>query len=215
MLPEVCYDRAPLSRHYADASRTDNFYGHPAVVRAIQEVAKKIRSTNPSAPRLPVQELGNRKGGKIPFHLSHRNGLDVDIAYLSRADRRHPIPLCHEGPKYEWFDGDEWKVREQFALDLNWAMVAEFAKREDVRMIFVGGVVKKALLEWAEANAPPRERRRTAKKLVATYCRAPTGVQMGTYRNNRCPHDDHIHVRFACPADSPRCRERRAPRRDG
>lgn len=213
VLTPDCYDRAPLSRHYDREERTDNFYAHASVVAAIREVAKQVRTDHPEAGRFAVGELSNKRGGKIPFHLSHQNGLDVDIGYLVRTRAPHPVPLCHDGPRYEVKVRGEWRVRGDLPLDLNWAMVSAFAARDDVRSIFVGGVIRRALEDWAKAaQVPARERRRTMKKLIATFCRAPKGVQMGTYRNNRCPHDDHIHVRFHCPADSPDCTERRKKR---
>jgi hypothetical protein len=41
--------------------------------------------------------------------------------------------------------------------------------------------------------------------LKTPFCRGGGGVG---YEGNRCPHDDHLHVRFRCPADSPTCRGR-------
>lgn len=209
VLTPECYDRMPLSQHYEDPKRTRNFYGHPSVVAAITDVAEAVRTAHPDAGRFPVGELSNLRGGKIPFHLSHQNGLDVDIGYLVRTGAPHPVKLCHDGPRFEVVVDGTWRVREELPLDLNWAMVSAFAARDDVRSIFVGGVIRRALDAWGRANAPRAEHQRTMKKLIATFCRAPKGVQMGTYRNNRCPHDDHVHVRFHCPADSPDCTERK------
>lgn len=213
VLTPHCYAKAPLSRHYPDRARARNFYAHPGVVQAVQDIAEQVRLQLIGAPRLAVGELSNVAGGRIPFHMSHQNGLDVDILYLQRAlpqgTQLTPVPLCFDGPRFEIKGPDGWALRPDFELAWNWALVAAIAQRPDVRSIFVGGVVRRELLAWAKGRAPAAERARVEERLVATWCRPPKGVQMGTFRNNRCPHDDHLHVRFHCPDDSPACTERR------
>jgi len=193
-----------MARQYPDPSRTNNVFGHPDVVAAVKDVARSVRTRFPFAPKVPVGELSNRTGGQIPGHFSHQNGLDVDIFYLHQL----PAPVCLHGPSFERKDPatGRWSVAPGFQLNWNWALAEAFAARRDVKVIFVGGLVKRALADWARQNVPKKRRLRTLSKLHAVFCRAPKGVDMQTYRNNRCPHDDHFHVRFRCPKDSPRCR---------
>lgn len=198
------------ARCYEDGDRAHNYYGHPNTVRAVQEAAKKVRTTYLGAPKVAVGELSNRRGGKIPHHLSHQNGLDVDVYFLQRPD----VEVCeHYAKVFEVRRRGEWQLHEDFDVPMNWALVSAFAERRDVKRIFIGGLIRQELAAYAKKNIPRRERRRTLKKLHASFCKAPPGVNMGTYKNNRCPHDDHIHVRFKCPKDSDQCRERRKPRR--
>ncbi len=213
VLVDKCYVQGPRSRYYSRPERAFNYYGHPEIVGAVQDVARQIRLQHIGAPRIAFGELSNRRGDRIPGHMSHRNGLDVDIFYLQRpmakGSHKSPIPACSEGPRFEVKRDGQWQLREDFELAWNWTLASKFAARKDVQIIFIGGVVRKALAKWARTHVSAAQRRRTLKKLRATWCRPPKGVQMGTYRNNYCPHDDHIHVRFRCPKGSLKCRSRR------
>ena len=222
LYPEHCYRQAPMKEAYPDPSRGANFYGHPQVVRAIERVSRAVRRRHPDAPRIPVGELSNRTGGKIRFHRSHQNGLDVDIFFLVRplpgaepgsvgTDPNRIVPVCKDGPWLERVDprSGQWRVLDDFARDWNWALVSAFAEREDVKVIFIGALTRAALETYAKRHIGAAERTRTMEKLLAVRCRAPRGVGSRGYRDNFCPHADHIHVRFFCPADSPDCRDER------
>ena len=221
LYPEHCYRQLPMKEAYPDPSRGGNFWGHPRMVRAIEQVARVARRKHPDMPRIPVGELCNQAGGKIPFHNSHQNGLDVDVFFLVRpmpaaepgsvgTDPNRIVPLCQDGPRLERIDprSGRWRVLPDFALDWNWALVSAFAAREDVRVIFIGGLTRRALAGWAKRHVGAEERERTMDKLHAVFCR-PRGAGARGYKGNFCPHDDHIHVRFFCPEDSPDCRKSR------
>lgn len=213
VLVDKCYAQWPRSSYYASPDRALNYYGHSAVVKTVQTVARQVRLQHLGAPRIGIGELSNQRGDRIPGHMSHRNGLDVDIFYMQRptpsGSYKYPVPQCTEGPRFEIQQAGAWKLRADFELAWNWTLVSSFAARKDVQIIFVGGVVRKALAQWARTHVSGAQRRKALKKLRATWCRPPKGRRMGTYRNNYCPHDDHIHVRFHCPKGSLKCRARR------
>jgi penicillin-insensitive murein endopeptidase len=197
------------SDHYllfpAKCSGHANHYGHKTVVAATRAAAGRVRKAYPKAPRIPVGDLSHRRGGPIPHHLSHQNGLDVDVYFL----RRQAIRPCAEPPSYERRDPatGRWEVAPDFVANWNWTLAASFARNPGVKTIFIGGLLKRHLGRWAKRHGvSKRERRLTMKKLHAVYCRPPRGIKMDTYRGNLCPHDDHIHVRFHCPRDSKGCR---------
>jgi penicillin-insensitive murein endopeptidase len=61
-------------------------YGHERVIRAIVSVARAYRAGNPGAPRVVVGDISRRGGGPMrDEHISHQNGLDVDV-YFPRRD---------------------------------------------------------------------------------------------------------------------------------
>jgi hypothetical protein len=72
-------------------------WGTDRLVRTIIDVLRAHRSANPGAPRVGIGDLSPRRGG--PFasggHLSHQNGLDVDV-YYPRRDRRLRAPTSLE-----------------------------------------------------------------------------------------------------------------------
>jgi hypothetical protein len=82
-------------------------FGTDRLVRTILEVAREHRRANPGAPRVAVGDLSRPQGGSFDAthgivgefgpgrgtlgHVSHQNGLDVDI-YYPRRDRRERGP---------------------------------------------------------------------------------------------------------------------------
>lgn len=217
MFPARCYAMPRFAAIYDDPDKRENSFGNAVVVQAILDVAAAVHAAHPDAPRLMVAEIANRHGGQIPYHLSHQNGLDADILFLQRGggDARWPLATCTpygELPRFEAIDPvtGKWRVTPDFELAWNWSLAASFAARKDVQAIFVGGLIKPALAEWAKAEGvPAAERRLTLAKLVPVTCTPPKGQKVPFYKNNWCPHDDHYHVRFKCPKGSPRCISRR------
>jgi murein endopeptidase len=67
-------------------------WGTDFLVRAVLRVVDEFAAAHPSAPRLGIGDLSRRQGGPFgPRHVSHQNGLDVDV-YYPRADRREKPP---------------------------------------------------------------------------------------------------------------------------
>ncbi len=73
-------------------NRPGRLWTNDRVLRiAVRVVADYARSF-PNAPRLGIGDLSRREGGRFgPLHVSHQNGLDVDI-YYPRLDRRERPP---------------------------------------------------------------------------------------------------------------------------
>jgi murein endopeptidase len=58
----------------------------------VLRVVSGYAAAHPSAPRLGIGDLSHRRGGPFgPRHVSHQNGLDVDV-YFPRKDRRERPP---------------------------------------------------------------------------------------------------------------------------
>jgi hypothetical protein len=59
-------------------------YGNEHTIRTIIEVLAQYRNTHPNAPRVVVGDISLRDGGVMDQHVSHQNGLDVDVYYPRR-----------------------------------------------------------------------------------------------------------------------------------
>jgi hypothetical protein len=68
-------------------------YGHEHTIRAILSVVSAYRSAHPAAPRVVVGDISFRGGGTMEEHVSHQNGLDVDV-YYPRLDRHESAPIA-------------------------------------------------------------------------------------------------------------------------
>ena len=72
-------------------------WGTDRLVRTVVDVVAGYRLANPGAPRVGVGDLSRRHGGDfgvrygILGHVSHQNGLDVDV-YYPRIDGRERRP---------------------------------------------------------------------------------------------------------------------------
>ena len=68
-------------------------YGHERTIRTILSVLAAHRTAHPAAPRVVVGDISFRHGRTMDQHVSHQNGLDVDV-YYPRLDRRLSAPIA-------------------------------------------------------------------------------------------------------------------------
>ena len=68
-------------------------FGTDRTVQTVLDVVAEFRAANPGAPRVGVADLSLPRGGPFGLsyggrgHLSHQNGLDVDVLYPLRSRR--------------------------------------------------------------------------------------------------------------------------------
>jgi len=74
-------------------NRPQRLYGNEHTIRTILSVLAAYRAANPQAPRVVVGDISFRGGGPMEEHLSHQNGLDVDV-YYPRLDRALRAPVA-------------------------------------------------------------------------------------------------------------------------
>ncbi len=66
-------------------------YGNDRTIRAVVSILAAYRKAHPHAPRVVIGDISFRHGGPMDDHLSHQNGLDVDV-YYPRLDRQLSAP---------------------------------------------------------------------------------------------------------------------------
>jgi penicillin-insensitive murein endopeptidase len=153
------------------------YYGHPELLAYLRDLGKKAQKAG--LPRVLIGDMGRPRGGPmISGHASHQVGLDVDIWY--RLSRKVPSARQRE----HW--GSPKLVTEDGALAKGWGkaqreLVALAASSDLVERIFVHASIKRDL------------------------CRAYSGASWLYKLRPWWGHADHLHVRLACPADSPHC----------
>jgi Penicillin-insensitive murein endopeptidase len=79
----------PITDSVPNAPR--RLYGNERTIRTILSVLEAYRAANPRAPRVVVGDISFEGGGPMDAHVSHQNGLDVDI-YYPRLDRSLRAP---------------------------------------------------------------------------------------------------------------------------
>jgi penicillin-insensitive murein endopeptidase len=155
------------------------YYGHPLLVRYLQTLSQQ--SVSARLGTLLIGDLAQPRGGPMPYgHHSHQIGLDVDIWFRRLEDSNTGMGGSYVQPV-------SMLTRDGYALAAeHWsqaqAQVLQIAAAfPEVERIFVNPVIKQALCRQA-GNAP------WLRKLRPWY-----------------GHDDHFHVRLACPPGSPEC----------
>jgi penicillin-insensitive murein endopeptidase len=165
-------------------------YGTDELVGAIQRAAATVEEKLPGST-LWVADLSYERGGPSAWHRSHENGLDADLIFYAVDEDGAPAP---EPSAMRAFDDRLRAGRYRFDLERNWLLVRALLRDDQVRVerIFVHARIEKALLAFARERREPE----WLIDLAAEMLQQSGG-----------PHDDHFHVRIACPAGHGRCGE--------
>ena len=169
-------------------------WGLEPLVSMLDRAGRTLRHQFPGAV-MSVGHLSRAGGGDLDQHRSHESGRDADVGFFVRsaADRQllapHFVAFRADGTAPTWpgayFDDAK-----------NWSLVATFVRDEEAHVshIFVAAPLRARLLTYAEHAGAPQEVRMRAAELM----QQPRGA---------LPHDDHFHVRIACPAHMSGCVE--------
>jgi hypothetical protein len=66
-------------------------YGSARLIHLLLSVTKAYHDEHPNAARLVIGDISRLGGGPLDQHVSHQNGLDVDV-YYPRVDQREVAP---------------------------------------------------------------------------------------------------------------------------
>ncbi len=187
-------EAGPHLRVVAAYAPGDPRWGVRELVDAIDRAAREVRKRYPDAV-LGVGHLSHKDGGEIDRHRSHESGRDADLAfYLTDVAGR---PIARDRFMTMLPNGvaaADSHVR--FDEGRNWALVSALVMDPHARVthIFVVNHLRTRLLAYAaRVGAPGWLRGRVAEVLMQPH--------------HALPHDDHFHVRVACPASSKDCVE--------
>ena len=161
-------------------------YGHPALVLMLNRTAKQIAKQNPGSVLL-VGDLSREYGGPLAGHRSHQSGRDADVGFFVTDAKGHPV----NSQQLRTFDKDG-RARDGSGLRFddyrNWLLVQLWLKdsRADIEHVFVASHLRRRLLDFARARPAFSKYADDA----AAFLHQPS---------QGLPHDDHFHIRIACP----------------
>ena len=169
-----------------------NRWGLPELVGLLDRTAKKVAASYPGSI-MTVGDLSKKGGGDIGGHHSHESGRDADVGFYL-VDGKGKQVLA---PRFAAID-EEGRARgmgkARFDDARNWALVESLATdpRARVLQVFVANHLRTRLLAYAEREgAPARVRDRAAELMLQPH--------------HALPHDNHFHVRLACPKNERDC----------
>lgn len=168
-----------------DNSR-DNTYAHPALILMLEHSARDVARVEKGS-LLMVGDLSSRDGGPLTGHVSHQSGRDADIGFYLRDAQGRPVVREHFTP-FDPNGKSRWEAGVYFDDYRNWLLLRSWVtdRRAGLVHIFVSSGLRWRLIEYGRKD--PRFARYVDD--VAVLLKQPAG---------RSPHDDHFHVRIACP----------------
>lgn len=177
----------PSGHLFIKPNSRNNVYGHPALVLMLQRSAKQMARDVPGS-RLLVGDLSSKYGGPLAKHRSHQSGRDADVGFFvtdKRGRARHTTRFVAMNRDGEASDGSDHKFDDY----RNWLLVQLWMKdtRASIMYVFVASHLRKRLLDFARE----RPAFRNYVERASSFLRQP---------GNSSAHDDHFHVRIACPA---------------
>jgi len=161
-------------------------YGTPELVELIERGAEHVQLHAPGAP-LMVGNMSRRNGGDIRWSRSHNSGRDADLAFYVLDAKGRSIPA----PELLQFNERGVPVGYpdyRFDVERNWLLVRGLLSVPSVQVqyLFISLPLKAMLLEHARSRGESEE-------LIA---RAADVLHQP---HDALPHDDHFHLRIACP----------------
>jgi penicillin-insensitive murein endopeptidase len=169
-------------------------WGLEPLVTMVDRAARAVRRQFPDSIT-SVGHLSREGGGGIERHRSHESGRDADIGFFVHGLNGHQLLAS----RFVQFRGDGTAVGwpgAYFDDAKNWALVAAMIGDEPAHVthIFVAAPLRARLLAYAErVGAPMSSRLRAAEVMQQPHA--------------ALPHDDHFHVRIACPSHMSGCVE--------
>lgn len=161
-------------------------YGHPALVLMLHRTAKQIARQSPGSVLL-IGDLSREYGGPLAGHRSHQSGRDADVGFFVTDASGKPVGAR----QLRTFDS-QGRARDGSGLLFddyrNWLLVQLWLKdtRADLEYVFVASHLRRRLLDFARVRPAFRKYVEDASQ----FLRQP---------RNGLPHDDHFHIRIACP----------------
>lgn len=171
--------------------RPQRAWGATHVVQQVRSAVAAVRMRHPRVHRLAIGDLSAPRGGPISEHHSHQSGRDVDLGlYYQKRPAGYPQAFV---------------PRSAAALDLaaTWSLIEALYEQSrhpgGPEKIFLDYEIQKELYLYAREQG-------ISKNVLGKIFQYPQGPwTQGRLVQHVRKHDDHVHVRFACPPDDAGC----------
>jgi penicillin-insensitive murein DD-endopeptidase len=165
-------------------SRNRN-WGHPELIQFLEKFAPAATKAT-GWNGILIGDMAQPRGGPLPFgHLSHQIGLDVDIWFSPMPNHELSKKEREETSAINLVSSDWKSINPKIWTPADAAFIKTAAEQPNVERVLVNAAIKKELCRMEGSGHFP-----WLAKVRPWY-----------------GHNDHIHVRLKCPADSPNCRK--------
>jgi hypothetical protein len=172
--------------------RPERAFGTETTIELTERAISETLDAFPDEHVLAIGDISAPSGGTITQHRSHQSGRDIDVGLFYREQPTgYPASFIHA-------DEDNLDCAATFKL------LESFLATDDddggVLMIFLDFDVQGILYHWALDHGVSE--RRLERIFQYPHGR---GSSEGIVRHEP-NHDNHMHVRFRCPAEDTGCR---------
>ncbi len=165
---------------------TSRQWGTNLLVNHIMDVMARYHAKYPKGPDFVVGDLSFKNGGKMPPHVSHQSGRDVDISFVNKSGKQQ--------------SNFERMTEKNFDAEKNWYVIKAFVDTGDVEYIFVDYELQRLMYDYARKKG-------VSESYLDKVLQYPNGKKSykAIVRHAR-GHADHMHVRVVCPKGDKQCR---------
>ncbi|MFN3746428.1 MAG: penicillin-insensitive murein endopeptidase, partial [Hyphomicrobiaceae bacterium] len=160
----------------------NRMWGHPSLIALVERLAQDGKAHD-GWPGLLVGDISQPRGGPmLTGHASHQIGLDADIWLTPMPDRRLTAREREELAATSMLAEDRVSVNPQVWTEAHGRIILRAASYPQVERVLVHPAIKKAI---CENKSLPRAHLNKVRPYWG--------------------HHYHMHIRMACPKDSPTC----------
>ena len=174
------------SSYYVMNLSRNRYYGHPNLINYLETLSAQVEKKNLGA--LMIGDLSQIRGGPMSSgHASHQVGLDADI-WFRRISAKEKQTMSRE----QIANLDVVYLAKDGGMTSDWNdsysdILRMAAENELVERIFINPTIKKEI------------------------CTKHPGEPWLAKLRPWWGHDEHFHVRLACPKESPSCKAQKPP----
>ncbi len=161
-------------------------WGTALMVKSLDKALNVYGDAYPEGPVVIVSDMSRRGGGRLKPHHTHREGRDVDLSYV-------PVPKHDNGGFLKMKPG-------VFDVERNWTFIKAMVDTGQLRLILMDWKIQKML--YKHAKEVEGMDKFELERLFQYPRDREEEVGLIRHWDN---HNDHMHVRFACPPSMPNC----------
>jgi penicillin-insensitive murein endopeptidase len=186
-LKAVVEKMAERSRVRVIHPEQNRYFGNYAAIEFLVKSSVLLDRLLPGM-KLEVGDLSREKGGRLPPHKSHQNGLDIDIGFFRKGVKQN-----YYGKSV--VNGN--RVDSSFDQALQWKFFKSMMTyyHDKIYFILLHPAVKRAMCAEA-ARAGDLVKGQDVDPIVMHTLRRLVGESS---------HYNHFHVRMKCPSKDERC----------
>jgi LysM repeat protein len=172
--------------------RPERSYGAEFTIKHVRRAVAHVRKRHAKTHRLAVGDISAKRGGKISMHASHQSGRDIDLGfYFKKQPKGYPQSFADV-------------TASNLNFDASWTLLMSFVdsvgKPGGAEKVFISYETQKVLYKQAR-------KRRISKGKLAGILQYPHGrASKRALVRHEPGHNEHMHVRFACPPNAERCK---------